>query len=224
MVIVGLFLLYTGVQEVQVGWDSATEPVAVSLANLEKGVPPPNNHVSLDRHLRLYNTCVYQYTKPKNETRGPGPSTALNHTYYPVISEAHPFMARLAELEKRYGSLDSIPDQDWPKVDQFAVLIKTTTFHTLGAIPKEATICNSMAGMFINRIEQLTGEERRLLAGAYPGLDLSRVLILEENRRPGTRLKYLGFLGGGAGLVLVGAYLFFAPRLRKQETPPQMLS
>jgi hypothetical protein len=218
VIVLGGVLLYFGFQEFRVSADSSAEPVAVSLADLEKGNPPPNNHIRIGPHVRLYGGSVCEYEQSKYSTAKPGPDTKVNHVYYPALSDEHPFLAKLASVGKLYGGIDRIPDDKVPPIEGLAVLVKTKRFKTIGAIPEQADASDSLKGLIINRIESLKADEKRLLSEGFPNVDFSKVLILEEDREPSSSAKFMGFLGGGAILALAGLAGLVLPWLRNRET------
>jgi hypothetical protein len=65
----------------------------------------------------------------------------------------------------------------------------------------------TVRGMVINGIESLGSEERKLLEEVAPGTDVSRCLIVDDDRSPTNANSLLGHFGGGAALVAVGVLL-----------------
>lgn len=50
----GGMLAYFGVQECRVGWGTSSQPESVSLAELEAGKRPANNHLLIQEHLAVF--------------------------------------------------------------------------------------------------------------------------------------------------------------------------
>ena len=143
----GLFLAYLGVQEYRVSMGTTSEPTTLELRFVERGQPAPtNNHLVIGEHIADYADCVYEY-----EER----SGRVTHTYYPIMSEIHPFFSELNELEAKYGDLDNAPDEEWPAIDTFKVLIKTERFKTEGSIPDGLQYEDKVQGLLINLVESL---------------------------------------------------------------------
>ena len=217
MIVGGLALGYYGQRELRVGWGADSTPAAVELGALEDGAKPSSNYVRIGPHLRMYPECLYEYEDEHN--LGDTPSSKVTKAYYPIISTEHPFLKRLGELGDRHGGLEKVPDDaNWPEIRNFAVLVKTKKFRRIGDIPDTAEDSESIAGLFVNDIESLGSEELKLLKEGFPGLDFSKVLILEAGRTPTSAGAALGMLAGAAALIVVGAFVGLAGR--NKPAPP----
>ena len=65
-------------------------------------------------------------------------------------------MDGLRELEETHGSLENVPeDAEWPPLKDFAVLVKSEAYKTLGDVPDQRKYYESVSGLVINRIESL---------------------------------------------------------------------
>jgi hypothetical protein len=129
--------------------------------------------------------------------------------YYPIISESHPFFIQLGSLTAEYGDIDNIPDNLWPDIDNFSVLVKTVDFNTVGDIPDTWIYEDEIQGVVINQIESLDSDEKKLLWESFPTADLNNVLILDKGREPSlTFLPHLMIIGGvvliflGIGIII----------------------
>lgn len=58
----------------------------------------------------------------------------------------------------------------------------------------------AIQGMIVNPVSKLSGETENMLRQAYPGIDLTRVLLLEQGRTPMSEGLVTGLLIGGASL------------------------
>lgn len=208
--VIGGCLAYFGYEEYRVGGSSSAEPVDVELADLEEGKPLPDTHVRIGKNYRLYLFNVFEYVK--EEGRRPGPDTEVTWVYYPIVSEKHPAIVKLRQLRAKYGSLGKAPKAERPKVEDFAVLIKTERYGTVKELPDGFDYIASATGLVINRIESLGDEERRLIRGTFPKIDFDKVYILEEHREPTSRAVSIGFIVAGALVVLLTLWLTFRPR------------
>ena len=189
MIIGGGFLAFMGYEQFKVSSGTTVEPVSVSLADLEAGKIPDNTHLNIGEHIALHGAAVYEYEQAEHQSGDPGPNAKVNHCYYPIFSTEHPLFA--AE-EETAGD------------DDFAVLVKTQVFKTVGSIPDDFATVGSVKGLVINSIASLDAEETNLVKQSFPGVNLDKVLILEQNREPASIAKSGGMMGGGVLLSLVG--------------------
>lgn len=194
MIIGGGFIALMGFEEFKVSSGTTAEPQSVSLVDLEAGTVPDNAHLSIGEHIALYGAAVYEYEQREGETGEPGPNAKVNHCYYPIFSTDHPLFA---------------VEEETANDDNFAVLVKTKVFTTIGAIPDDFSTVDSVRGLVINRISSLDEEETNLVKQSFPGANMDKVLILEQNREPASFAKSGGMMGGGGLLALVGLGLFF---------------
>jgi hypothetical protein len=210
MLIIGGVMVFFGIQEFLVSRGTKSEPVAADLARLEAGDPAPNNFICLNDAVALYPATVYSYKKSKYNNTPPTATTSVNYSFHPVISKSHPFIASLAALAAKHGGLQNIPDTEKvPEIKSFAVLVKTHRFKTIGDIPEGARAEPSIHGMVVNQISSLVSDEENLVKQSFPGIDLTKVLILEEGRQPASLFKSLGLVFGGVGLAGLGIAWFF---------------
>jgi hypothetical protein len=201
--VLGGIIVFWGAQEFRVSQGTSAEPVAADLAALESGQEPPNPHMQLGAHLALYPELVYEVTQSKYASGVPGPTAKVNHCYYPIISPDHPVV--------RSGDPNA-------RLNQFAVLVRSKRFKTIADIPDESRQEASISGLVVNRIQSLDKEERKLILESFPSLDLDKVLLLEDGRRPASLAKSGGMIGGGLLLGLIGvAWMFLGTGSRSES-------
>lgn len=208
----GAMLAFYGIQEFRVSQGASVEPADVNLADIEGGTTSDNNHVRVGQHFAIYDGSVYQYRQGKYETGEPGATTKIDYVYYPIISVDHPFFVRLRELTEQHGSLDDVPDAEWPLIDTFSAIVKSTDFGTIGSIPEGIGANDSVQGLVINLIGGLDSEEQSLLHQSFPKIDVNKVLIIESGRTPASAVKSLGITAGGVLVSLLGLGGFFVGR------------
>jgi hypothetical protein len=212
MAVLGGMLAFFGVQEWRVSTGTTEEPIAVDLAEVESGQQPANAHWNLGEHVAVYTGGVYEVSQSKYDTGQPGPDAKVNYYYYPVMSVQHPFMQQLKSLAEKYGSTEAIPEEEAPPLNDFAVLVKTKQFKTLGAIPDSWDVVPNLEGLVINQISSLSGEEVQLFQESFPGLNTDKLLLLEADRHPASTAKSVGMISGGSIVALAGVAWMFAGR------------
>ncbi|MCA9234065.1 MAG: hypothetical protein KDA44_01245 [Planctomycetales bacterium] len=212
MVVLGGMLAWFGIKEFRVSNGTTDEPVDVALAEVEAGTVPENNHWRLGEHVALYNACVYEYEEERGGGGDPGPGAKVNYCYYPVLSYDHPVMVQLAKLTQENGDIDNVPDAELPSLEDFAVLVKSKKFKTVGAIPNDWGSVDSLQGLVINTIGSLGSEEAEMFRESFPGLDTDKLVILEEGRTPASGLKSGGMIGGGLLVAIAGGLWMLAGR------------
>jgi hypothetical protein len=172
----------------------------VDLADLEKGKPLLQNHIQFGPHIAVYLAAVYSCKLNDKDKKNP----PIDYSIYPIISHTNPM---LAEWEAALAQKDG--NDRVPQLTQLAVLIKTDKFKHLQEIPQQAKEEAHITGLVINRIRSLEADEAKLIHEQFPRVDLDRVLLLEEGRRPTTGSTSIGLMAGGAFLILVVAYCYF---------------
>lgn len=220
-IVAGIFIGYMGYEEFAVSQKASSPAAEVELHALETSSELSNNYIRIGEHWSIYPGSIYEYKVGKYETGDPDDNTSVTHTYYPIISNAHPYIIKTDALFQKYGDAANIPDSVWPEFKQFTVLVKTKRFKTIGSIPDDWLESASLEGLVINRIENLDAEETDLLLQSFPHINLNNVLIVEEARQPSSKGKSLGMMGGGGILSLFGLFLLI-PKKEKAVSPPDL--
>ncbi len=220
MIVGGGIFAYLGAQEFLLDRKASAEPVAVDLAKLESGKAPDNPHVKVGEHVAIYSVGVYEYRKTAG-ANGVNARTEITEYFYPLISDEHPFLRGLKALVAKHGGLENVPDDaEWPQVDSFRVLVKTTRFGTVGEIPQSMERVDSIQGVFINTIDPLDSKTKELLRQQFPNVDVDKVLVLQEGRAPSGLAWGLVKVIGPAAIALVGVFLLI-PRRQRQVIQPE---
>ena len=127
-----------------------------------------------------------------------------------MIATNHPFIVALGELDAEYPDGDA-PDEAYPDLTNFMVLVKDKGIKTLGDIPDGIEYTEGpLQGMVVNSIESLSDEENDLIRQGFPGVNPEKVILLEKGRKPAGPGKKFGMIGGGVLLVLLGLGWFIA--------------
>ena len=198
LILLGIFVGLHGHTEYLLQEKSSEHPIPIELMDLEAGRELSSIHLELGHHWKLFEESIYSYQIEKNEDPD-SPSLRVNYAYYPLISEAHPYSQAFNRLAANYGSMDEVPESEIPVLEDFAILVRTTQYKTVGAIPinggwQEA---DQLVGMVVNDLREIKDDEKDLLYSSYPRLDLSRVLIVEEGRKPESALICILWMVGG---------------------------
>jgi hypothetical protein len=201
MLILGGVLAYFGIQEFRVGMGSSTKPEAVDLAELENGTELTNNHVLIGEHVSDYAGVVYEYEEGSNK---------VTHAYYPIISESHRFFSDLNKLAEKYPKLSDVPENEFPVIDDFKVLVKTKRFKTVSTIPEGLGNETKLQGLVINLVSSIKSEEKKLIKQAFPHFDSENVYVVEEGRKPTSMVLSIAMIAGGLLLALGGLAWMFA--------------
>lgn len=211
-----LGLLINGCEETRIAWRCTAAPVEVDVEQLEKGISPGSDYLTLGPHIGVVEGGVYEYKVKKGHEKDPvTDSTPITKVYYPVFSKNHP----LAQGE------------DPAKAAWFKVLIETDRYKTVGEMKRAQPEGTPLAmppitGVVINVIDPLDQEERRLLQEGFPLLSLDAVTVLEEGRTPMSRVGALGVLIAGLLVLLAPpiGYAVYEVRKRSQSSAPAMPS
>src|SRR5262249_13381305 len=142
---------------------------------------------------------VYSVQTDKYSSAAPTDSSTVNYCYYPVISINNPFNKQVEELMAKFHG--HVPAESVPQVTKCAVLIKTKQFKTKGAIPGGIADEDSLQGLVITSIESLGSEEKKLLKEGMSGIDLDKVVIIEDGRKPSSAMLSVGMMAGGVLLI-----------------------
>lgn len=201
-IIGGGFLTFNGYQEFVVSSNTKSTPSKVKVEDIEKGKKIDNNYVQLEKHIALIGGCVYSARLKKGEYAIQN-SSKLEYVYYPVISYNNPFLLKQEELINKFGSYEAIPQKLLPKFSDIKVMIKSNIYDTVGSIPAEVDHKDSFKGLVINSIDSIKSDEAALLRQSFPGLNVSKVIIIEQNRKPSSTMMSMLMMAGGV-LIIVG--------------------
>ncbi len=214
----GCVVAFVGYQEFGLLRLSTEEPVPTELALLEGGAPPPNLHLEIGHHWKVWDELIYSYSLKGGQSEAP--DTRVDYAYYPILSDEHSYFDQVDALGDRYGTGGTLLEQDIPAVGTFAVLVRTRAFKRLGEIPSGSwEDAENLRGLVVNRVRTLGHDEQPLLLRSFPSIDLTKIIILEEGRRPSSRAYALGMLGCGGALSLLGVGLSVRPR-HPRKAPP----
>jgi hypothetical protein len=212
LVIGVIALLIYGVREYMLGRGSGSEPAAISIEELEAGVPD-NPYRRLGPHIAVFDNVVYSQRKR-------GGSDSVQYAYYPAVSKK-----ALDEAVAKFGKgagdaaaaalLRTLP---------IKVIVKTRRWKSVDEIKAEVDRQDSLfrtelVGTVINRIDSIGTQEVELLKGVTPNFDPKTTVIIEEDRKPTAPALAMGLIA--AGVVLAVAPLPIWLIRRRRQTKPQ---
>ncbi|MBN2444644.1 MAG: hypothetical protein JXJ04_25035 [Spirochaetales bacterium] len=218
--IAGGALIFYGFQEYTLVSGAKTEPLEIDLAEIENNTSIDNNYINIGPHIALYSGSIFEYEYDRSGNSDYTGNSPLNYTYYPIISESHPYFDEVDKLEKEYGSVDDIPDDLWPGIDYFSVLVRTTDFKIVRDIPDDWRYEENVSGILINKIKSLDNEEKKLLQETFPDMDMEEVLLLEKDRVPGSPIIPYFLLTSGLILIMTGIGIIIKLSRENKGTSP----
>lgn len=143
-------------------------------------------------------------TCAKLAATGPGENAHVRLTDF-ELTENYIYKNRKRSMEWQTSYVPAVPlrVKDSPSVRTVKVLVKSSRardedeLYALGQGPID--------GVVVNAIGQLGSDEKRLLQESYPDIDFDACWIVEAGKKPASREKLLGMIGGGGGLAVVAA-------------------
>ncbi len=214
---IGVLIAWDGTKELRLSKGATVEPLAISLSEIEAGNVPDNPHLAVGEHWSMNHELVFSYSTKRTETEGdPGPAQRLDVSYYPIVATDNEYFRVLGDLLQLYGDFDSIPEERLPQLETFHAIVRTDRFATVGDLPEPGwDVSPGVTGMVANRVRSLSTDEVALIRQSFPAVDLERVLIIEEGRKPSSATKSYGMIGGGA-LVAIAPLAGLAMRARRR--------
>ncbi len=193
LILGGIALGIFGYEEFQTATKSSDTPVSVPLGMLEAGETPENPYLTIGEHWALFGETVYREK-----------SGRVEYAYYPIISHQHPHNVASDEVILRYEELEEeIPDEAWPQLQSYRVLVKTTEFKNVEDLPGGWVEMESITGVAGKSGSSLRPDEWALLSESAPSLKREDILIINANDKPiSTGESYLMMGGGGLGILL----------------------
>ena len=200
MLVGGCVLLFLGVQEVRLASGAKAKARDITCAELGEKGPGDNAHVRMGEFL----LCEFSFVYESKE----GQSDRYERVWVPAVPLEGEYHRQLRQHVEEKGAAAAA---DLPMPRDLRVVVKSGRVHNDAELEALA-MGDTLEGMVVNRISGLGGEERKILQDSYPGVDFSKVYILEHGRTPAGFGKTAGLLGGGAALVLVPVGLFVLRR------------
>ncbi len=222
LVLAGVGLLAYGFKELSITRKNENKPTPVTVKELMEGDFEDGKYLRLDDHLRIYPTACYLYYEEGFGSRKQTTDSEIASLYYPILPVSHPLSRHYEEVEKKYKSVENSPDEAFdqaPGFDGYLVLVKTDEFSRVYNIPSNLATANSVEGVLVRHTEW-DRDEKELIMEAYPGINQSKILILEKGRKPSSPVVAYMVVTGGFLLLLLPIGLIWTNRRTRQNTVP----
>lgn len=194
----GLALMANGWGGLRLSWTAGDEPERINLAELENGKKPASTYIELGEHYRLTSNIVYALLKRKKSAADA--QSTVSYAFMPVLSAD--LAQQVVTQSKERGELQ-LPAN-------MAMLIKTSEFGKRGELESYARDSDLLdprsqaRGMLINAVGGLSDEQSELLQRDFPGIDFSKIMILEIDRTPVSGAELFLLFAGGLALFTLG--------------------
>lgn len=194
--IAGIGLTIYGGVETKLALQSSSEPIAVTIDDLDSGTPLAQPFVRLGAHVALEPLGVARRAKRSKTSK----------VVYPLVGVEHPIVRALADRPRTKSELPGFADCHVFALRQGTVL--STAARTGEGL--EGTVFD---------FEELSTEERNLVTLAVPSVDRAAVRVLEVGRRPKPLALVIGSLLAGITLVGLAIRLFRGVRANQPSKP-----
>lgn len=188
----GPALVVRGFRELSMLQRAGAEPADCDVAELEAGKPIPRTYVRLSRHVRLYPLTVYSALQAEAKKTDP----EIQYALVPVMSEQNP-----AWVRRREGDGGEV------QLGKLRVVIRTERFKKRSEIPPVPRTEGGVTGLVVSELDELRGEEAKLIRSSFPEADLKDVLVVKEGTAPYSLGWPVFEIAAGAGMTLVGGLL-----------------
>tara|TARA_B100001964_G_C14098349_1_gene538101 strand:- start:175 stop:963 length:789 start_codon:yes stop_codon:yes gene_type:complete len=220
LVLAGAGLATYGYSELETSRMHGTKPTTVTVDELMNGKIRDDRVVRIDSHLRNYPYSCFLYYEDSGAT-GPDGDSRLKTVYYPVFPLDHPISNGVQALERKYGSLENAPPEEFPpSFDGYLVLVKTDDFDRLRNIPGHTETADSLEGTLVQN-PRWTLKQSNLLRKAFPEIGISRILLLDKDKRPISPFASYLMLGVGICLLVLPLGLMVAKRRQRARPIPR---
>jgi hypothetical protein len=197
LIVIGGVLGFLGVQEMRLASGCKDQPQTLSCKDLAANGFGDNAHVILTDFLSPPSDFVYEEK-----------SGRYTKVWLPVVSMEGDYARRLVEAARTNPNAANLPR---PSAQDIAVIVTSSKAPDDAAVTRMME-ADTLQGVITNKIESISGKERKLLQEAYPGVNFDKTYILEAGRSPAGAAKSMGMLGGGALLAVGGVAGFFLAR------------
>ena len=85
-----------------------------------------------------------------------------------------------------------------------AAVVRTARYKTVGSIPSDLRLAESVQGLVVNDIHSMDDEEKTLLIESFGGMldNVDNLLIIQEGRTPTSLTASLALMAGGLVLIV----------------------
>jgi hypothetical protein len=103
--------------------------------------------------------------------------------FYPLISKSNDYSIKMNALLNKYKSYDNIPDGEFPRLDEFNVLVEKNYLHE-GEINNDYERDSSVTGLISSRHRNRFSYVRSYVTSNFPNVHYNELIIIEENKTP----------------------------------------
>ena len=203
--VVGVALLLVGVNELRLSAKALPTPQTISYQQLVRDGCGNNAHIRLTNVIPVTEWLVYS---------GKGDDGPWDYVYLPAVADDNPWVAEVIEAVLSERKITAMPQG----IHVLLKFMRVKNVDDLTAkldkyLDQEDVV---IPGTIINEISSVNSQEKKLLQGAYRGIDVEKALILEVGRTP-SKAKGTGLSGGGGVTVIVGLWVLIMAHLRARR-------
>ncbi|QQE10271.1 hypothetical protein JD969_12240 [Planctomycetota bacterium] len=194
-IIIGVVLCFFGVKEVRLASVANTKPQTITAEDLINNGYGENAHITLTDFVVIGESSLFEYKEDNKDhyTRIWAPLVPINHPYNIALHDA-------GNDEEKIKAVKAPTNVD--------IVLLSKSIHTDNQF-RNMAYAESVSGLIVNDVDSLGSDELKHLKRDLRDTDLSKVLILEHNRKPSGIGMIAGYLGGGGALTLVGLGMAF---------------
>lgn len=183
----------------------SSEPVAMTMADLEDGKEIPDRHLVIGEHMAVYDydLVFYQVEEGRNVTADIPPDAKVTRVYYPIVTP---------ESWKKYrAGLDEFGNPPPGEDSKLKVraLVKCNKFGYGRDLPNASVFMPELKGMTVASLSSEDEDAINDYAGAFEfNVDKANLVIIEEGDGPWSFLLCGLMILGGLALIVGGIGAF----------------
>lgn len=191
LLIIGGFLIFEGCQESKLASQSASEPLPITLAELEANGPGDSVYRTVGDFLAI--DWDYVYVEKKRSSKWDEVWVPAVPLYGEFANGPYTEWFELSDEERANGAM--------PVPKSVRTILRLSDAED-GAAVDAAVGGDTMVGMVVTGVESLDREEEELLRSSYPDTDFGQCIIFEVGRSPMGSGGATLFIVAGVGCLL----------------------